>query len=105
MLIENRLDEETSVFIDVEIAGGFARGEDDYGFHPDNILDNVVKVSSLVAAKLADSAQAAAEHHTKPSRLALEFGLKVDANSVVSIANNSQAAHFKVVAEWAPDDG
>ncbi|MCB9778386.1 MAG: hypothetical protein H6742_07480 [Alphaproteobacteria bacterium] len=102
MLIENRLDDETSVFIDVEIAGGFARGEDDYGFHPDQILNNVVKVSSLVASKLAESAQQTAEKHEAPSRLTLEFGLKIDANSVVCIANNSQAAHFKVVAEWAP---
>lgn len=103
MLLPSHIDDNTVLYIDTEVAGGFAKGDDDLGFHPDQVLDNVVKVASLVARRLAETAaQEAAGGHPTPSRLTLSFGIKVDGASVVSVASNGASAHFQVTAEWAP---
>lgn len=105
MLLESRLDEETTLFVDVEPAAGFAKDDGDYDFHPDQILDNVVKVSSIVARRLADSANAMiSEGKAPPSSLRLEFAIRVDGNSVVSLAPRPEWGHFRVTAEWRPRD-
>jgi hypothetical protein len=103
VLLASHIDDHTTLFIDTEVAGGFAKGDDDLGFHPDQILDNVVKVASLVARRLAETAAQDSEGSTSSAtRLSLSFGIKVDGNSVVSVASSASSAHFQVTAEWAP---
>lgn len=103
MLLESRLDADTTLFIDVEPTPGFAKDEGTLGFHPDQILDNVVKVSTLVAQMLA-SAGAATQGETAaaPTLVSLEFGIKVDGNAVVSLAARPDWAHFRIKTEWSP---
>jgi len=103
MLLQSRIDDDTVLFIDTEVTGAFGKGDDDLGFHPDAILDNVVKVSAHVARRLAEAAaNATAGEDAPPSSLSLEFGIKVDSNSVVSVASDINRAHFRVRAEWTP---
>lgn len=103
MLLASRLDEHTTLYIDTEVAGGFAKGDSDTDFHPDQVLDNVVKVASIVARRLADAAaHDTAGAQSPPSRLTLAFGIKVDGASVVSVSSDISHAHFQVTAEWAP---
>ena len=103
MLLESRLDEETFLYIDTDVTGGFVKGDDDLGFHPDQILDNVVKVAAIVASRLAEAGSHSTEGaDAAPTRLSLAFGIKVDGSSVVSVASDISSAHFQVTAEWAP---
>ncbi len=103
MLLESHLNKDTILYIDVEPMQGFAKDEGTHDFHPDQVLENVVKVSTLVAQQLAETAAAASEGaHQTPSRLTLEFGIKVDLNAVVSLAPKPGESHFKITAEWAP---
>ncbi|MCK6502659.1 hypothetical protein L6R53_04565 [Myxococcota bacterium] len=103
MLLASHIDDQTTLYIDTEVAGGFAKGDDDLGFHPDQVLDNVVKVASLVARRLAEAAAHDSEGaQSTASRLSLSFGIKVDGAAVVSVASSASAAHFLVTAEWTP---
>lgn len=103
MLLESRLDEDTLLYIDTDVTGGFSKGDDEMGFHPDQILDNVVKVAAVVASRLAEAGAHSTERSgAAPSRLSLAFGIKVDGSSVVSVASDISSAHFQVTAEWAP---
>lgn len=104
MLLQSNLDENTFLMVEVESTGNFAKGEgEDSPFHPDAILANVVRAATLVATKLSEAAQAASQDSVAPpARLKLSFGLKVDGGSVVSLASDASAAHFRVEAEWSP---
>ncbi len=103
MFLQSQLDDETVLFIDVEPTQGFAKDEGTHDFHPNEVLDNVVKVSTVVAQRLADTASAAAAASEQPpARLRLEFGIKIDMNSVVALAPNPSGCHFKITAEWTP---
>lgn len=104
MLLHSHIDENTLLYIDVEAAQGFSKDEGRFDAHPDQILDSVVKVSTVVATKLAASARAAADiAKTPPSSLKLEFGIKVNGESVVMVAPRPDAAHFRVTAVWRND--
>ena len=101
MLLHSQVDEDTLLYIDVEPSPGFSKDEGGFDAHPDQILDNVVKVSTVVATKLAASARAAADiAASPPSSLKLEFGIKVNGESVVVVASRPDFAHFRVTAEW-----
>lgn len=103
MLLHSRIDDNTLLYIDVEPSPGFAKDEGDFDFSPDEILDRVVTVSTVVARKLAATAsEAASMDAASPSSLRLEFGIKVNGESVVMVAPNPNAAHFKITAEWSP---
>lgn len=106
MLLHSHIDENTLLYIDVEPSPGFSKDEGEFDAHPDQILDSVVRVSTVVATKLARSAAEAAEiADSPPSSLRLEFGIKVNGESVVMVAPRPDFAHFRVVAEWHNDKG
>jgi len=103
VLLQSQLDDDTTIFIDTQVAAGFAKGSEDTDFHPDAVLDNVVKVAAAVARKMADAAtEATAGATSPPAKLTLSFGIKVSGSSIVSVASDLNHAHFQVTAEWAP---
>jgi hypothetical protein len=102
MLLEARIDPKTVVYIDAETAGGFAKGGDIEGFNEEQALDNVVRVATLVGRRLAETAGLTSAGADGPTSLDLCFAVKIDGNSVVSIAKNPDGGQFRVTARWAP---
>ena len=100
MLLETRLPGDVALYIDCETVGGFDKGGGMGGFDPDEVVQNVVKTATGLAAALAASATGAAEARPVPANIELEFGLRVDSNAVVSVAQNPAAGQFKVKVRW-----
>ena len=101
MLLEARM-EDTVVYIDAETAGGINKGDLAVSFEPDEILDNVVAVAGIFARKLSEAAAQASVALPAPSNLTLRFGIRVDNNSVVSVARSPEGAQFQVTVAWTP---
>jgi len=100
MLLESRLSDDTALFIDCETTGGFDKSDATSDFHPDDALRNVCRIAGQVAQELATAAQSAAGSKPSPSGLQLEFSLKVDANSCVSVARSPSDGQFKIRVHW-----
>ena len=74
MLLESRLNDDTTLFIDCETVGGFDKSStSDELFHPDEAIQNVCRIAGQVASELAASARAAAGTKPAPAGLELEF--------------------------------
>lgn len=101
MLIESRLDAGV-IYIDAEAAGGLDKSILSGDFDPDRVLENVVGLVGVVAGKLSEAAGQASVAVLAPSRIEIRFGVKVDANSVVSVSRDAQDAQFQVLVEWTP---
>lgn len=101
MLIESRV-ENTTFYIDAEAASGIDKGMLVGDFHPDRCLENVVGLVGFAAQKLGEAAGQASVGVFAPSRIEIRFGVRVDGNSVTSIARVSEEAQFQVMLEWCP---
>lgn len=101
MLIESRL-ESGVVYIDAEAAGGIDKSVLTGEFDPDRALENVVGLVGTISGKLSEAAGQASVAMMAPSRVEIRFGVKVDANSVVSVARNARDGQFQVMVEWVP---
>jgi hypothetical protein len=102
MLLQSRLDHQTTLLIDTEPVGGVNKEELDVVFHPDDALDHVVQIAAGVAKQLAVAAAGVHTAVPQPGEFELEFGLKIDSNSTVSIARSAGAGQFQVRVRWAP---
>ena len=69
-------------------------------YHPDEALDHVVQIAAGVANQLAVAA--AGVHTAAPKPGELEFGIKIDSNSTVSIARSAATGQFRVRVRWTP---
>ncbi len=101
MLIESRL-ESGVVYIDAEAAGGIDKSVLTGEFDPDRALENVVGLVGTISGKLSEAAGQASVAMMAPSRVEIRFGVKVDANSVVSVARNARDGQFQIMVEWVP---
>ena len=59
-------------------------------------------LAGLFARKLSEAAAQASVALPAPSNVALRFGIRVDSNSVVSVARAPDGAQFQVTVEWNP---
>lgn len=101
MLLESRLSDDTTLFIDCETVGGFDKSStSDEFFHPDEAIQNVCRIAGQIASELAASARAAAGTKPAPAGLELEFSVKVDSQATVSVARAPDAGQFKVRVRW-----
>ncbi len=100
MLLETRLNANAPLYVDCETVGGFDKGGGMGGFDPDEVVANVVATATGLAVALAASATGAAEARPVPANIELEFGLRVDSNAVISVAQNPAAGQFKVKVRW-----
>ncbi|MBL8615250.1 MAG: hypothetical protein JNM72_06555 [Deltaproteobacteria bacterium] len=100
MLLETRIGGKVPLFVDCETVGGFDKGGGAGGFDPDEVVENVVKTASGLAQALAASATGAAEARPVPAAIELEFGLRVDSNAMISVAQNPSQGQFKVRVRW-----
>lgn len=100
MLLVSQLDEDTALYIDAEVVGGVDKGEMETFFHPDNTLDDVVKIASGIGARLAATAERSAAASPPPQRLEMEFALKVDSNATISVARSLDAGQFRFRVIW-----
>ncbi len=102
MLLESRLDENTTLLIDAEAMGGISKDDVDADFHPDDVFDHVVNTAAVVARKLAEAAARSTEAFPTPTGIDMRFGVRVDSNSVVSVSRNPSQAQFQITASWRP---
>lgn len=102
MLIESRIDEKTKILIDAEAASSISKDDSALDFHPDDVFDHVVKISTVVASKLAAAVTRTAEAFPNPSKVEIRFGVKVDDSSVVSVCRSPEIAQFQITATWTP---
>jgi len=100
MLLESRLSDDTTLFIDCETAGGFDKSEATNDFHPDDAIKHVCRIAGQVASELAESARAAAGATPSPGSLELQFSVKVDSRASVSVARTADDGQFKVTVRW-----
>lgn len=101
MLIESRV-EATTLYIDAEASSGIDKGVLVGDFHPDRVLENVVGLIGFAAQQLSEAAGQASVSVMPPSRIEIRFGVRVDGNSVVSIARKADDCQFMVTVEWMP---
>jgi Trypsin-co-occurring domain 1 len=100
MVIESKIDGNTRIYIDTEALGGFDKDASRTGGNPDEVIDNVVHISSTVARKLADAALLNASVAPAPAHLEVEFSLKVDDQGFVFVSRSFQEGQFKVRLTW-----
>ncbi len=102
MLLESRIDENTRILIDAQAAAAISKDDTGLDYHPDDVLDHVIRISSVMAKKLAEAVATTAEAFPQPSSVEIRFGIKVDDSSVVSVCRNPDLAQFQIKATWAP---
>ena len=98
MLLESHLTDRLVLLIDCENQGGVDKNAAGSGAHPDEILDNAVTIIQAAAERLGAGLSLAGA--AAPVTMEVEFGVRVDANAVVSLARNPADAHFKVKLRW-----
>lgn len=101
MLIESRLDGSV-LYIDAEASSGIDKSSISGDFDHDQILENVVGLIGRVSQKLAEAAATASVAMLVPSSVEVNFGVRVDGNSIVSIARVTKDAQFQVRVAWSP---
>ncbi len=101
MLIESRVGA-TTLYIDSEAASGIDKGVLVGDFHPDRVLENVVGLVGFASQQLSEAAGQASMSVMAPTRIEIRFGVRVDGNSVTSIARKADDCQFMVTIEWCP---
>jgi hypothetical protein len=102
MLVESRLGPKTVVYVDCEAVGGVNKEDMTTDFHPDDILDHVVRLGAGVASRLATAAEDSASAMPPPRQVEIAFGVRVDSNATVAIARTPDEGQFRVKVSWQP---
>ncbi len=96
MLLESRIDSNTIVYLECEQVGGFAKAASAVEFHPDDVIRNVISLSGTMANQLALIMEGAPKH----AAVELEFGVKVDSASMVSVSKSPSDGQFRMRIHW-----
>ena len=101
MLIESKLDGAV-LYIDAEASSGIDKSSVGSEFEAELALENVVTLVGRVTQKLAEAAAATSVAMVVPSEFEIKFGVRLDGNSIVSVARVSEEAQFQVRVRWCP---
>lgn len=102
MLIQTQIDKETMVYIDCEALQSISKDDDESGYRPDEIVENVVALGAAVARKLTEAASMGTTARPTPAALSISFAVRVDTNAVVAISQTPQKGQFSIKVEWRP---
>jgi hypothetical protein len=100
MLLECRVDEKTVIYIDAEASAGIDKGEGGDDFVPDKAIDNILRTTSAMAKRLSDLLAQETFVVAPPSRLAIDFGVRVDSLASVCVSKTPEECQFRVSLEW-----
>ena len=100
MLLETRLSDETYISIDAEAVASINKGDNAAITSPEKVMSEVLNLTGQIARDLAIAAKGAASTKPTPAGIELEFGIRVDSNSVVSVSRRPDDAQFKVRVRW-----
>jgi len=95
VLIETNISSDRRILIDVEATGGVQKDDLD-PHHPDDIIPSAISLAEGVIKQLANIAK-----KDGVSKLSVTFGVRVDGNSMVSIARSPERGQLKISAEWS----
>ncbi len=98
MLLETRVNDRLTLLVDCENSGGVEKNALTANAHPDKILDSAIAIIRGAAVRFGEGLSL--EGQPAPVMLEVEFGVKVDANAVVSLARRPDEAHFRVKLRW-----
>ncbi|MFT5683235.1 MAG: hypothetical protein ACI8RZ_004166 [Myxococcota bacterium] len=96
MFLETRLKDDTFIQIDAEASLGIDKGGAVYHSQAD-VLDNMLTLAAQVTSRLKELTTG----EDAPDRMSVTFGIRVNGNSEVSMARQSDIAQFQVTAEWS----
>ncbi len=100
MLLECRIDDKTIIFIDAEASAGLDKGEGGDDFVPEKAIDNILKTTAVMAKRLSDLLAQESFMVSPPSRLAIDFGVRVDSLAAVSVSKTPEECQFRISLEW-----
>src|SRR5687768_12287074 len=95
MLLESRINDRTTLVIDAESVGGIDKGALTTQSHPDKIVPRTIEIIRAVAEQLSTAAEASAV-----SSMDVNFAVRVDSNSTVSVARTPNDGAFRVTLRW-----
>ena len=98
MLLESRVNEKVMLLIDCESAGGVDKNSVGGGALPDDAFNSTIKIIQAAAETLGAGLSLAGT--PAPVTMEVKFGVKIDANSIVSLARTPNDAHFQVTLRW-----
>lgn len=98
MLLESRLNEKLTLLIDCESLGGVEKAAVGSGSHPDKVMANVVSTVRATALELGNALDTSVPN--APVMMEVEFAVRVDSNSIVSLARNANDGHFRIRLRW-----
>jgi hypothetical protein len=100
MLLECRVDDKTVIYIDAEASAGLDKGGGGADFVPDKAIDNILRTTAGMAKRLSDLLGQETFVVSPPSRLAIDFGVRVDSLAAVSVSKTPEECQFRISLEW-----
>ncbi len=98
MLLESRLNDKTRLLIDCETVGGIDKNAATGNSDPDRVLECAVELIKHTAAQLAGGISV--EALPAPVRMEIEFGVRIDSNAVVALAQHPNSGQIRVRMRW-----
>ncbi len=98
MLLESRVNDRVTLLVDCENVGGVEKNALTSNAHPDKIIDGAIAIIRAAAERFGEGLSL--EGQPAPVVLEVEFGVKIDANAVVSVARRPEEGHFRVKLRW-----
>ncbi len=95
MLLESNLNDRTTLIIDAESVGGIDKGALTVQSHPDKIVPRAIEMIKAMADQLGSVAKAPGAPEMEVS-----FAVRVDSNSIVSIARTTESGQLLVTLRW-----
>lgn len=101
MLLESRINDRSTLTIDAESVGGIDKGGTSVQSHPDKLLPNLLVAIQGVAENIGEAFDVDTAY--PPAEMEVSFTLRMDSNSIVSVARSAEAGQFKVTLRWKRD--
>lgn len=98
MLLESRVNDKVTLLIDCESVGGVDKNSVGGNSLPDDALKSTIAIIQAAAETLGAGLSLAGS--SPPVMMEVKFGVKIDANAIVSLSRNPQDAHFQVLLRW-----
>lgn len=98
MLLETRVNDKIKLLIDCESIGGVDKNAVGGNSHPDDAFKSTIAIIQAAAETLG--AGLSLEVNPAPVMMEVKFGVRIDANAIVSLSRTLQEAQFQVCMRW-----
>lgn len=98
MLLESRLNDKTTLLIDCESVGGIDKNAPGGNAQPDRVMEYAVELIKNTASHIGHGISV--EQLPAPVMMEIEFGIRIDSNAVVALAQNPNSGQIRVRMRW-----